>query len=77
MGEMIRMTKEFEVGVDEMRTEESMRKIARTKISEWTRELWKEGYTKIEQGVDLEITTPVDHDPRYVIFSATLTASKE
>jgi len=76
MGEMIRLTKEFEVGTDQMR-EGDMREIARQKIAEWTQELYSQGYTKIEQGIDLEIKTPKDFDPRYVIFEATLTASKE
>ncbi len=75
MGEMIRMTKRFEVGTDQLK-EQEMRAIAQDKIAEWTRELWAEGYRHIEPGVDLEIITPTDMDPRFVIFEATLTASK-
>lgn len=75
VGEMIRLTKEFEVGTDEM-TPEQMRDIARDKVAEWTKELWAEGYRNIEKGIDLEILTPKDMDPRYVTFQATLTASK-
>ena len=73
---MIRMTKRFEVGTDEL-TEGQMRDIARMRVAEWTRELWAEGYTKIEPGIDLEVINAPDGDPRYVILEATLTASKE
>ena len=75
MGEMIRLTKVFEVGTDQLK-EREMRAIAQDKISEWTKELWAEGYRHIEPGIDLEILTPKDMDPRYVTFQATLTASK-
>lgn len=75
MAEMIRLTKRFEVGTDEM-TQEQMRAIAADKVAEWTKELWASGYRKIEPGIDLEIITPFDLDPRYLIFEATLTAHK-
>lgn len=75
VGEMIRLTKRFEVGTDQLK-EQEMHAIAQDKIAEWTRELWSEGYRHIEKGIDLEIITPKDMDPRYVTFQATLTASK-
>lgn len=76
VGDMIRLTKEFEVGTDEL-TAEQMRAIAKERIADWTKELFDAGYTKIEPGIDLEIVTPFDMDPRYVVFRATLTASKD
>lgn len=75
VGDMIRLTKTFDVGTDQLK-EQEMRDIARDKIAEWTKELWAEGYRNIEPGIDLEILTPPDMDPRYVTFQATLTASK-